>query len=130
MKSQLQRISPGSFIGEHTMLWGFPRRMTVDAVTDCVLGKLTSATCPGSLNSRFGKLSVECVRLVLSCFFLCGSAASLDMSWHLQQHTMIIVLILCTNKVPATIIRYELFLLAVTSYSVTCCSLTYACLQV
>lgn len=27
------------------MLWGFPRRMTVDAVTDCVLGKLASATC-------------------------------------------------------------------------------------
>lgn len=113
------------------MLWGFPRRMTVDAVTDCVLGSSPVQRALGSLNSRFGKLSVECVRLVLSClFFWCVSAASLDMSWHLQQHTMIIVIILCTNKVPATIIRYELFVLAVTSYSVTCCSLIYARLQV
>ncbi|CAJ1447289.1 unnamed protein product [Effrenium voratum] len=30
----------GDFFGEHTMLWGFRRRMTVDAVTSCILGKL------------------------------------------------------------------------------------------
>ena len=75
VKSQLQRIPPGSFIGEHTMLWGFPRRMTVDTVTDCVLGKLTSATCPGlaehdsSCHVCFGALRL----LALTCLGICSS---------------------------------------------------------
>lgn len=39
------RISPGTFFGEHSMLWGFCRRMTVDALDDCVLGQLERETC-------------------------------------------------------------------------------------
>ena len=135
-----QPSSPREIAASEDLSWQFYRRtyyaLGLSSPHDCGCcyrlcpGKAHQCNVPGLPELEIRKAQRWMCSSSLVMFFLCGSAASLDMSWHLQQHTMIIVLILCTNKVPATIIRYELFLLAVTSYSVTCCSLTYACLQV
>lgn len=104
-----QPSSPRQITASEDLSWQLYRRtyyaLGLSSPHDCGCcyrlcpGKAHQCNVPWAPWTRgFGKLSVECVRLVLSClFFWCVSAASLDMSWHLQQHTMIIVIILCTN---------------------------------